>query len=163
MITSNDISILIVTRVNNHERLRCVYDNIRSFYPTNEIVIIYDGVDTVSVYADSLTSPATEIWTSLANVGFSLIGQRPVSIDNFIGIIADVQAHVGSTDTSAAPNFNMPIDGNYTPSSNTVTDTAGSNNGTFVNIADGDSVLYTRDPDGNWVDGNGNVLVVAYD
>lgn len=45
MITSNDISILIVTRVNNHERLRCVYDNIRSFYPTNEIVIIYDGVD----------------------------------------------------------------------------------------------------------------------
>lgn len=44
MITSNDISILIVTRVNDSERLKAVYDRIRSYYPMNEIIVIYDDV-----------------------------------------------------------------------------------------------------------------------
>lgn len=45
MITSNDISILIVTRVNDSKRIDAVYHQIRKYYPNVEIVIIYDDVN----------------------------------------------------------------------------------------------------------------------
>ncbi len=45
MITLNDISILIVTRVNNVNRLKLVYNNIREYYPLTEIVLVYDNID----------------------------------------------------------------------------------------------------------------------
>lgn len=44
MITSDDIALLIVTRVNEAERIKLVYETIRSHYPSNEIVMIYDGL-----------------------------------------------------------------------------------------------------------------------
>jgi len=44
MITLNDISILIVTRVNDNKRVDAVYHRIRKYYRDVEIVIIYDGV-----------------------------------------------------------------------------------------------------------------------
>lgn len=44
MITLNDFSFLLVTRCNSVERLYGVYQSIRRFYPSNEIVIIYDDV-----------------------------------------------------------------------------------------------------------------------
>ncbi len=45
MITLNDISILIVTAVNSFPRLKSVYNHIRSQYPNNEIVIVYDNIN----------------------------------------------------------------------------------------------------------------------
>lgn len=45
MISTEDISILIVTRVNSPERIRAVYNRIRYYHPDNEIVIIYDGIN----------------------------------------------------------------------------------------------------------------------
>lgn len=44
MTTLNDISILIVTTANDVIRLKSVYNHIRSQYPTNEIVVVYDNV-----------------------------------------------------------------------------------------------------------------------
>ena len=44
MITSNDISVLIVSRVNDPKRIELVYQRIRKYYPTTEIVIVYDGI-----------------------------------------------------------------------------------------------------------------------
>jgi len=45
MTTSNDISILIVTAANSLPRLELVYKSIRSQYPDNEIVVVYDNID----------------------------------------------------------------------------------------------------------------------
>lgn len=45
MITLNDISILIVTAANSIPRLELVYNNIRTQYPDNEIVVVYDNID----------------------------------------------------------------------------------------------------------------------
>lgn len=45
MITLNDISILIVSRVNDPKRISAVYNRIRKFYPENEIVVVYDSND----------------------------------------------------------------------------------------------------------------------
>lgn len=45
MNTSSDISILIVTAANSVPRLELVYNSIRSQYPDNEIVVVYDNLD----------------------------------------------------------------------------------------------------------------------
>lgn len=61
MITSNEISILIVTRVNDSERLKAVYERIRCYYPTNEIIIIYDDVNhSLGVSDSNLNEVVTE-------------------------------------------------------------------------------------------------------
>ena len=61
MITSNDISILIVTRVNNSKRIDAVYNRIRQYYPTNEIIIVYDNVDyNINVLDDNLKQIVTK-------------------------------------------------------------------------------------------------------
>lgn len=50
--------------------------------------------------------------------------------------------------------MDLVIDGNYTPTSNTVIDVSGNNNhGTFAGIEDGDSKLYTQNENGDWVSG----------
>ena len=43
MITLDNISLLLVTAVNNENRLISVYHHLRQQYPTNEIVIVYDN------------------------------------------------------------------------------------------------------------------------
>lgn len=45
MITLNDISILIVTRVNDPKRIDSVYKRIRKYYDSVEIIIVYDAVN----------------------------------------------------------------------------------------------------------------------
>lgn len=49
MLTLNDFSFLIVTKVNDVNRLRGAYQSIRRWYPDNEIVIVYDGVPSVNL------------------------------------------------------------------------------------------------------------------
>jgi hypothetical protein len=49
MITLNDFSFLIVSAVNDVDRLRGVYQSIRSTYPKNEIVIIYENISNISM------------------------------------------------------------------------------------------------------------------
>ena len=49
MITLNDFSFLIVSAVNSVERLRGAYQSIRSTYPNNEIVIVYEKVPDLSM------------------------------------------------------------------------------------------------------------------
>jgi GT2 family glycosyltransferase len=49
MITLNDFSFLIVSAVNDINRLRGAYQSIRSVYPNNEIVIVYENLSNVSV------------------------------------------------------------------------------------------------------------------
>lgn len=44
MITINDISILIVSAVNDIARLVSVYEHLRAQYPENEIVVVYDNI-----------------------------------------------------------------------------------------------------------------------
>lgn len=43
MLTLNDFSLLIVSTGKDMDRLRVVYESIRTVYPTNEIVIVYDN------------------------------------------------------------------------------------------------------------------------
>ena len=47
MITTNDISLLIVSAVRDLARLKEVYSHIREQYPTNEIVVVYDNINEV--------------------------------------------------------------------------------------------------------------------
>jgi len=49
MLTLNDFSFLIVSAVNNLDRLKGAYQSIRSTYPTNEIVIVYENVSDISM------------------------------------------------------------------------------------------------------------------
>ena len=51
--------------------------------------------------------------------------------------------------------LDLPIDQNYTPTNNIVRDeSVNANNGTFVNVADGDSELYTNTGEGSWTTGD---------
>lgn len=52
MIDSNNISMLIVSAVNDENRLKSVYNHLRSQYPTNEIVVIYDNFNKKILPAD---------------------------------------------------------------------------------------------------------------
>lgn len=62
MITLNDFSLLIVTAANNHKRLIGVYNSIRSQYPDNEIVIVYDNQPAIGI--NSNDSNLIEIGTT---------------------------------------------------------------------------------------------------
>lgn len=60
MITLDDIAILIVTRVNDSKRINSVYERIRKYYDTVEIIIIYDSVqyniDTTDIYLKQIVT-----------------------------------------------------------------------------------------------------------
>ena len=74
------------------------------------------------------------------------------------GIISGVKISDNGTTV-----LDMPINRYYTPQNNIVLDESGNgNNGTFVNVAAGDSKYYQQRADGNFVDLQGNVLEVAY-
>lgn len=49
MLTLNDFSFLIVTKGNDSKRLTGVYNSIRRLYPTNEIVVVYDGTKKIDI------------------------------------------------------------------------------------------------------------------
>jgi GT2 family glycosyltransferase len=49
MLTLNDFSFLIVTRGTDLERLSGVYNSVRTLYPDNEIVLVYDGVENIKL------------------------------------------------------------------------------------------------------------------
>lgn len=90
------------------------------------------------------------------------IGRTIDETDKFFnGIIAGFKLWANG-DRSGEPSLDIDLSTEFSPSNNVVYDVNGVRVGEWVNSADGDSVLYTRNSDGNWVDGNGNVLVVAY-
>lgn len=94
--------------------------------------------------------------SSATDLIFNRIGIRRDAEFPFTGIISNVKAVGGSTTA-----LDMPIDQNYTPTNNTVLDLASGNNGTFVNVADGDSTFYELIGN-SWVDSEGNALEIAY-
>lgn len=66
-----------------------------------------------------------------------------------LGVISLIQIEKAGTLV-----LDMPVNQNYTPTNNTVLDLSGQgNHGTFVGIEEGDSKLYTKDENGDWVSG----------
>tara|TARA_E500000318_G_C3569778_1_gene217350 strand:+ start:20502 stop:21203 length:702 start_codon:yes stop_codon:yes gene_type:complete len=92
------------------------------------------------------------------SIGVRIKSVGGVTDSHYSGVISN-----SKIDNSGSTVLDIPINQNYTSTNNTVIDLSGNgNNGTFVNVADGDSTLYTQNSDGDWVDGSGNVLEVAY-
>ena len=83
----------------------------------------------------------------LSALGIQFAGTT--SVPNFQGVIYSIELEVNGVTV-----LHYVLDEEYSTTNNTVTDLSGNDNhGTFVNIADGDSKLYTQDANGDWVSG----------
>lgn len=104
-------------------------------------------------YTGTHSNPSKIVTSYEVTIGARVKGGTQIGY--LSGIAADAKVY-----NDGVIVFDMPIDQNYTPTNNTVIDKASSNNGTFINVADGDSVFYQFIND-QWVDANGNVLEIA--
>lgn len=77
MLTSNDFSFLIVTQGNDLDRLSGVYQSIRSLYPNNEVVIVYENKNDIRLNPNDTN--LTEVYTEkrvYVSVGYNLARQH---------------------------------------------------------------------------------------
>lgn len=119
----------------------------------HRIIAEYDGSE-FTVTIDGAAEPPVSV--SMPSTRIQFIGAAQPSQPYYEGVIANIKIEQASSIA-----VDMPIDQDYTPASNVVDNSAGGNNGTFINITDGDSTLYTKE--GNkWVDGSGNEIDIAY-
>lgn len=73
MITLNDFSFLMVTQANDLDRVRWVYNSVRSLYPHNEIVVVYENKSDIKL--NSQDNNLIEIYTNkrvYVSVGYNL-------------------------------------------------------------------------------------------
>lgn len=73
MLTLNDFSFLLVTQARDELRLKGVYESIRSLYPENEIVVVYENRNDIKL--NSADAHLIEVYTNkrvYVSVGYNL-------------------------------------------------------------------------------------------
>lgn len=115
----------------------------------NRLRIVTDGDDILFHLNDELR---TTVFNKPALVGsFQLIGSGN-SQDFAAGIQANARIWTGGNRETGTLTVFYPIDKDYNETDDVVLDESGNgNHATFVNVADGDSELYVRNSDGNFL------------
>ena len=131
----------IIINDGNLHRLSLTVDRI-----TGLCTLLVDGVFDYSVTHSSVSNIKSDYFIA---VGSEIENTSAPPIRNIDAKLANVKIEGGG-----GLVFDMPIDGNYTPTNNTVIDRASGNNGTFVSVATGDSKLFTQRSDGNYYGNN---------
>ncbi|APC46546.1 hypothetical protein [Alteromonas phage PB15] len=118
----------------------------------NRVRLVKSGLST-SIIVNGVQA-GTQETVGIDAANFNQLG-RAFNFPPSGGRVSDLKAWSGGDRDTGSLIFDMPINQNYTPTNNTVIDLSGNgNNGTFVNVADGDSTLYTQNSDGDWVGEN---------
>lgn len=141
----NGTTVTPIISTSNTSYLDGDFHRARLKYLGSQATLYLDGVEV-----------GTQTWSLNGDQVIQTIGARPARPSFLQGKAANVKVI-----KNGVVVLDMPIDGNYTASSNQVLDISGNNfHGTFGNVAEGDSVLYTLD-ENSWVSG-GDTINIDY-